>query len=175
MNQPQTVLTPHRTAKNPQIEFVVVNDMQKEVDRLLTEKPIVVEDVTTNKHGDTTRQIQPTIIDDNKTDYVIQVHQAIEASKPFVKFVANQTTKIIRVSGYVIGFVVVKSVKYAFIFTGALIGGLVMAVVDLFNYQETESDYSHDDERQIDEGWKGGNFNNSTINNSTINIQNNYR
>lgn len=169
MNRQHAVNQPQHTAKYPHIEFEVVNDRQKQLDELLTARPEEAVNVVAPVND--VRKIQPVKTVVIEPDIVVQVQQALEQAKPFVNDISKVTVKVIRAGGYMTGFVIVKSIKYILILAGALIGGLIMSFVDLFENHSFDSVQGFQEDEFEQQEPNFSNFNNTTFNNSTVNIQ----
>jgi len=166
MHNLQTVKRPQTTAKYSHIEFEVVNDKQIQLDRLLTARPEVCPDVVKPVRQVKTAPVAPVKVDVDKMEVV---RQAIEEVKPVVKVLTEGLIHVIHVSGYMTGFIVVKVVKYSFLFIGAVVGGLIMSVVDAFDNHSNAKGFEEDEFEQQEVR-----TNINTINasgNSTVNIQ----
>lgn len=171
MNRQETVRTPQTTAKKPEIKFVIVNDERDKLDRLLSSKP---KPVMTNDKEHVKEHVKievlPSIVD--RQDIIDRIDICLDKAKPTLKYLSEGSVSVIRVTVYLSGFVIAKSIKYSFIFAGAAIGGLLTGLIDAFR-QDSIQQFEFEDREESSS--KNSNFNNSTFNNSTVNIQINNR
>ena len=171
MNRQKQFYPPQTTAKIPSIEFEIVDTRQRHVktnDIFLSRSAEVVKTNDTILSNDNDKVLTHVRTFDRQS-----IDRFIDRTKPVVKVIVKTLTKTCQASAYLTGFIVVNVVKYSFVFVGAVVGGLVMSVVDICqNHSSGVVEFDNDDDN-VDTCQ-----NQFTINasgNSTVNIQINNR
>ena len=171
MKQPIAEKSPQTTAKKPEIEFVIVNDERDKLDRLLSSRP---EPVMTVVKEPVKAEVLPSQVVRQDIDIIERIDICLDKAKPNLKALSEGSVAFIRGTVYLSGFIIAKSIKYSFIFAGAVIGGLLTGLIDAFR-QDSIQQFEFEDPEESFPSSKNSNFNNSTFNNSTVNIQINQR